>query len=74
MDARSRVAPSGDYVLLAPSGDYNQTIPPKSTNRICCFTSHTVLLPTSGKLARRIWEINREKIVVLVVTLFKNIQ
>ena len=75
MDARSRVAPSGDYVLLAPSGDYNQTIPPKSTNRIRCFTSLTVLLPTSGKLARGIWEINREKIVVLIVTsLFKNIQ
>ena len=60
MDARSRVAPSGDYVLLAPSGDCNQSIPPKSTNRICCFTSLTVLLPTSGKLARGICEINKE--------------
>ena len=47
---------------------------PKSTNRTRCFTSLTVLLPTSGKLARGIWEINREKIVVLIVTLFKNIQ
>ena len=73
MDARSRVAPSGDYVLLAPSGDCNQTIPPKSTNRIRCFTSLTVLLPTSGKLARGICEINKEKILVLIVT-FKNIQ
>ena len=53
------LAPSGDYVLLAPSGDYNQSIPPKSTNRIRCFTSRTVLLPTSAKLTRGIWEINR---------------
>ena len=74
MDARSRVAPSGDYVLLAPSGDCNQTIPHKSTNRIRCFTSLTVLLPTSGKLARGICEINKEKCLVLIVTLFKNIQ
>ena len=74
MDARSRVAPSGDYVLLAPSGDCNQTIPPKSTNRIRCFTSLTVLLPTSGKLARGICEINKGKCLVLIVTLFKNIQ
>ena len=74
MDARSRVAPSGDYVLLAPSGDCNQSIPPKSTNRICCFTSLTVLLPTSGKLARGICEINKEFFLVLIVTLSKNIQ
>ena len=66
------LAPSGDYVLLAPSGDYNQSIPPKSTNRIRCFTSRTVLLPTSAKLTRGIWEINRGEI--LVVTVFKNIQ
>ena len=68
------LAPSGDYVLLAPSGDYNQSIPPKSTNRIRCFTSRTVLLPTSAKLTRGIWEINRGKILVLTVTVFKNIQ
>ena len=68
------LAPSGDYVLLAPSGDYNQSIPPKSTNRIRCFTSRTVLLPTSAKLTRWIWEINRGKILVLTVTVFKNIQ
>ena len=68
------LAPSGDYVLLAPSGDYNQSIPPKSTNRIRCFTSRTVLLPTSAKLTRGIWEINREEILVLTVTVFKNIQ
>ena len=68
------LAPSGDYVLLAPSADYNQSIPPKSTNRIRCFTSRTVLLPTSAKLTRGIWEINREEILVLTVTVFKNIQ
>ena len=68
------LAPSGDYVLLAPSGDYNQSIPPKSTNRIRCFTSRTVLLPTSAKLTRGIWEINRGEILVLTVTVFKNIQ
>ena len=56
------LVPSGDYVLLAPSGDYNQSIPPKSTNRIRCFTSRTVLLPTSAKLTRGIWEINRGEI------------
>ena len=68
------LAPSGDYVLLAPSGDYDQSIPPKSTNRIRCFTSRTVLLPTPAKLTRGIWEINRGKILVLTVTVFKNIQ
>ena len=68
------LAPSGDYVLLAPSGDYDQSIPPKSTNRIRCFTSRTVLLPTSAKLTRGIWEINRGEILVLTVTVFKNIQ
>ena len=63
----------GDYVLLAPSGDYNQS---KSTNRIRCFTSRTVLLPTSAKLTCGIWEINRGEILVLTltVTVFKNIQ
>ena len=66
------LAPSGDYVLLTPFGD--QSIPPKSTNRIRCFTSRTVLLPTSAKLTRGIWEINRGKILVLTVTVFKNIQ
>ena len=68
------LAPSGDYVLMAPSGDYNQSIPPKSTNRIRCFASRTVLLPTSAKLTCAIWEINRGKILVLTVTVFKNIQ
>ena len=68
------LVPSGDYVLLAPSGDYSQSIPSKSTNRIRCFTSRTVLLPTSAKLTRGIWEINRGEILVLTVTVFKNIQ
>ena len=57
MDARSRslLAPSGDYVVVSPSGDYSQpAISPKSTNRICCFTLSTVLLPTSVKLTRGI--------------------
>ena len=63
------LAPSGDYVAIAPSGDYSQPISPKSTNRIRCFTLRTVLLPTSVKLTRGIWKINRVKIVVLIVTL-----
>ena len=50
-----------------------ETIPPKSTNKIRCLTSCTVLLPASAKLTRGIWETNSGEIVVLTVTLFKNI-
>ena len=64
--------PSGPGLVCAAGQMFIWDDP--STNRIRCFTSRTVLLPTSAQLTRGIWEINRGKILVLTVTVFKNIQ
>ena len=66
MDAISGGNTTGAIWVCSTSGDYNQ--------REYAVSRRVVLLPTSATLTRGIWEINRGKILVLTVTVFKNIQ